>query len=35
MEILIKAFITTVLVVITSNVLAKLLIKIIRWIKNK
>lgn len=35
MEILIKAFITTVLVVITSNVLAKLLIKIIRWIKDK
>lgn len=35
MEILIKAFITTVLVVITSNVLAKLLIKVIRWIKNK
>lgn len=35
MEILIKAFITTVLVVITSNLLAKLLIKIIRWIKNK
>lgn len=35
MEILIKSFITTVLVVITSNVLAKLLIKIIRWIKNK
>lgn len=35
MSILIKAFITTVLVVITSNVLAKLLIKIIRWIKNK
>ena len=35
MEILIKSFITTVLVVITSNVLAKLLIKIIRWIKDK
>lgn len=35
MEILIKAFITTVLVVITSNLLAKLLIKVIRWIKNK
>lgn len=35
MSILIKAFITTVLVVITSNLLAKLLIKIIRWIKNK
>lgn len=35
MEILIKAFITTVLVVITSNLLAKLLIKIIRWIKDK
>lgn len=35
MEILIKAFITTVLVVIASNLLAKLLIKVIRWIKNK
>lgn len=35
MEILIKAFITTVLVVIASNLLAKLLIKVIRWIKDK
>ena len=35
MEILIKSFITTVLVVIVSNLLANLLIKIIRWIKNK
>ena len=35
MEILIKAFITTVLVVIASNLLAKLLIKIVSWIKNK